>query len=507
MMRRHSLLGTTVLTATALLATSAKAEITGADVWANYTSFYEATGAQVIGEQQADGDTLVISDHALLYRLPFNIATMRLGLPDMTLVTQSDGTVTMTLPDTFDVTFEIDIPDEASVSGALEITQTDYTGTASGTPGDVTYNQSASAVKLQLKDLTISGENVDLLMLMEFEGYDAASQVVEGDLIAVTSQVTLEPADIAYVFNDDGGVVVSNTGTFGQLESTTEMALPAGGSNLFDLSTVLRNGAFLRGTSTGSGSSGETITTVNGDVISEQSTSSGPTSGTFAIDASGVETLIDASDNTFLMSIPEAFPFPLEGSIGQAVIGYKFPLLPSEEEQDVALRFDVRDLVMSDDLWALFDPEQELPRDPATLNLDLAATVLSDIDWLNFATLEAQLDQPVPPISPTSVTINQLMIAAVGASAQGSGRFTLDMSDMETIPGVPRPEGSALLEVEGANGLIDRLVSLGVIGPEEAGMARLGMGFIARSTGDDAFQTEVEVNPEGHVMVNGQRMR
>jgi len=38
-------------------------------------------------------------------------------------------------------------------------------------------------------------------------------------------------------------------------------------------------------------------------------------------------------------------------------------------------------------------------------------------------------------------------------------------------------------------------------------MARLGMGFIARSTGDDAFETRLDVNTDGHVIVNGQRMR
>lgn len=506
-MRRHTLLGTTILTATAVLASSATADITGSDAWASYTSFYEATGAQVIGEEQAQGDTLVIADPALLYRLPFNIATMRVGLPDMTLTTQSDGTVAITYPDTFDVTFEIDVPDEASVSGSLAITQTGYEGIASGTPGDVTFSQSADAMKLQLKDLDIPEENVDLLMLVESEGYRVSSRVVDGELITVTSEMTLEPADIAYVLNDDGGVVVSNTGTFGRTESSTEMALPAGGSNVFDLSSVLQNGAFVRGTTTAGGSTGETVTTIDGNVVSEQKTSSGRTNGTFSIDAVGIDLAVEASENTFNMTIPDVFPFPIEGAISQATVGYKFPLLPSEEEQDVALRLDLRDVTISDDLWAIFDPEQQLPRDAASINIDLSGKVISEVDWLNFATLEGQLEQPVPPIAPTSVTINELLIAAVGASAQGSGMFTLDMSDMETIPGMPRPEGSALLQVQGANALIDRLVSLGFIGPEEAGMARLGMGFIARATGSDSFQTEVEVNAQGHVIVNGQRMR
>jgi len=55
--------------------------------------------------------------------------------------------------------------------------------------------------------------------------------------------------------------------------------------------------------------------------------------------------------------------------------------------------------------------------------------------------------------------------------------------------------------------LIDNLVALGVLPEDQASMARLGMGMFARSVGDDQLETTVEVNPEGHVIVNGQRMR
>ena len=205
--------------------------------------------------------------------------------------------------------------------------------------------------------------------------------------------------------------------------------------------------------------------------------------------------------------IPEVFPFPISGSMGAAAGGYKFPLMPSEDPQDVALRLNFSDLVISDDLWGIFDPNGDLPRDPASINIDVAGTVISEIDALNFATLEAQMDQPEPPISLESLTINEFSIAAIGASALATGAFTVDNSDTTTFDGFPRPEGSAILNVEGANALIDRLVAFGVIGPDEAGMARLGMGFIAKATGDDAFETRVDVNGEGHVIVNGQRMR
>ena len=506
-MRRHPLLGTTALTMAAFAGSSAMADVTSADVWASYVSYYEATGAQIVGEPVADGSDMVVSDPALVYRLPFGIATIRIDLPEMRMTDQSDGTVILGFPEAFDLTVAVDVPDEGSGSGTFAVSQTGYSGVASGDPGNVTFTQSADSMKIEAKELIIPGEELDFAMQILSQGYSGSSTVTDGDLITVTSDFVLGAADVAYIVTGPDGDVISNTGQFGRTESQSEMALPAGGSNLFDMSAALKAGAFIRGTSVAEGSTSETITTFDNEVISEQSSVTGATDARFSIDAAGLDLFVEAATSSFKFLMPELFPAPIEASLGKTTMGYKFPLLPGEEAQDVALRIGLEDIAVSDALWDMLDPTAELPRDPATINIDLAATVLSEIDWLNFATLEAQLDQPMPPIAPETVTINDLTVSAVGASAKGSGAFTLDMTDMETIPGFPRPEGDAIVEVSGANTLIDRLTTLGFIGPDEAGMARLGMGFIARATGDDSFETVVEVNAEGHVLVNGQRMR
>jgi hypothetical protein len=274
-----------------------------------------------------------------------------------------------------------------------------------------------------------------------------------------------------------------------------------------NLSTALAAGAYLRGTTDAEGSSSETVTTIDGEILSEQSQTTGRTTSRVSVDAAGVDLYAEGEGVEFNMLLPDVFPFPISGSMGAAAGGYKFPLMPSEDPQDVALRLDFSDLVISEDLWGLFDPSAELPRDPASINIDVAGTVISGIDALNFAEFEAQFEQAVPPISLETLTINEISVSAIGASALATGSFIVDNSDTTTFDGFPAPEGSAILNVEGANALIDRLIAFGVIGQEEAGMARLGMGFIAKSTGDDAFETRLDVNDEGHVIVNGQRMR
>jgi hypothetical protein len=507
MMLRRTLFGTTVLSATVLLGHAATADVTAQDVWATYTAYYESTGAQVIGTPTTDGADTVVADTALLYRFPFGVATLRVGLPDMRLIDQSDGTVAISYPDAFDVRLEFDVPSEGAGSMTMSVAQENFQGSASGTPGDVTFTQSADGLTLAVKDIDVPEQEIDFTMAVQGEGYTSTSRVVTGDLITATSEMTVGNADVAYVVTDPEGAIMSNTGRFGGSTSTFESAFPAGGSDVMNLSAALTAGAYLRGTSVTTGGSSETVTTIDGEVMSEQSQTTGPATSRLSVDASGVDLFAEGEQVDFTMLIPEVFPFPIAGSMSGASAGYKFPLMPSTDPQDVALRLDLRDLEISEDLWAIFDPAAELPRDPASLNIDIAGTVISEIDLLNFETLEAQMEQDVPPISLESLTINELSVSAIGASALATGTFIVDNSDMDTFDGFPRPEGSAILNVTGANALIDRLIAFGVIGQDEAGMARLGMGFIANATGDDAFETRVDVNGEGHVMVNGQRMR
>ena len=501
------LFGATVLSAAVLMANAARADVTATDVWASYTAYYESTGAQVIGTPEADGADTVVSNHALLYRFPFGVATMRVIMPNMRMTDQSDGTVEIAFPDDFDLRIEVDVPNEGAGSITLLIKQDNFQGMASGTPDDVTFAQSADGLSLALKDIDIPAEDIDMTMQALMSGYSATSRVVTGDLITTSTEMQTGSTDIAYIVKVPDGGVISNTGRLGANEAAFQTALPAGGSNVMNLSAVLAGGAYLRGTSSAGGGTSETITTSDGVVVSEQFQATGSASSRFSIDAMGMDLFGEGKDIDFKVMMPDAFPFSVSGSLSAVSGGYKIPLLPSTDMQDVALQFNLRDLTFSDDIWGLFDPSGDLPRDPASINIDVSGKVISEIDALNFATLEAQMEQDLPPISLERLTLNEFSVSAIGTSALATGSFTLDNADTTTFDGFPSPEGSAILNVVGANALIDRLVTLGVIGQDEAGMARLGMGFIASATGDDAFESRVDVNGEGHVMVNGQRMR
>ena len=68
--------------------------------------------------------------------------------------------------------------------------------------------------------------------------------------------------------------------------------------------------------------------------------------------------------------------------------------------------------------------------------------------------------------------------------------------------------GGLDLQLVGGNGLLDKLVGMGLIPSEQATGARLMMGlFAVPGDAPDTLNSRIEVNPEGHVLANGQRLR
>jgi Uncharacterized protein conserved in bacteria (DUF2125) len=117
------------------------------------------------------------------------------------------------------------------------------------------------------------------------------------------------------------------------------------------------------------------------------------------------------------------------------------------------------------------------------------------------------IDAGIVPFDLQSVTINDLSASGLGASATAAGAFALDMSDMVTFDGIPRPTGQATATLTGINGLLDKLISIGLLAPADAMQGRMMMGMFARVVGTDQLQSTLEISAEGHVIANGQRIQ
>ena len=101
------------------------------------------------------------------------------------------------------------------------------------------------------------------------------------------------------------------------------------------------------------------------------------------------------------------------------------------------------------------------------------------------------------------VKVNALQLTLAGAELTGDGEFVFDNSI-----GIPMPSGIANFMLVGGNGLLDKLVGMGFVPDEQAMGARMMMGLFARpGDGPDTLVSTIEVNEDGSVLANGQRIK
>ncbi len=500
---RHTL----IIPAMLCIPATAYADVTADEVWTNLTAYYSATGAEVTGGLDRSGDVVTVNDMTLAYTLPMGFGDFTVAMPPMTL-TENGGAVDMSYPDAFNVSINGTMGGE-TFDVALDVTMNDYQGTATGEAGNVTYETSAGEMTAKLAEASTSADDADIdgVFLASVEGYDLINTITEGEMIEGTSKMTLQPSVVNYSVGAGDAFSTKSATRYESMTTTSSFALPAGGSDVMNLTPAFEAGMFLESTSQTEGTSTKTTTTMNGEVSSDQSTKVGTSEGTLRLDASGLS--VDGSASDFEMTFQDQtiMPFPVTASAASATANYQVPVLASEDPQDFRLQFGLDQLELSDDIWSMIDAGQQLPRDPAIVNLDVAGSVLSELDFFDFQSLENAFAGGKMPVKVDRANINDITISAIGASAEATGEFVFDNEDMTTFPGVPRPEGSASVDVVGANALMDRLVAMGLLPEDQVFGARMMIGMFARETGDDQLNSTIEINPEGHVLVNGERIR
>jgi hypothetical protein len=57
------------------------------------------------------------------------------------------------------------------------------------------------------------------------------------------------------------------------------------------------------------------------------------------------------------------------------------------------------------------------------------------------------------------------------------------------------------------NGLIDTLSTMGLLPTDQVMGARMMLGLFTVPVGDDELTSTIEVNAEGHILANGQRLQ
>ena len=196
----------------------------------------------------------------------------------------------------------------------------------------------------------------------------------------------------------------------------------------------------------------------------------------------------------------------IEVGLDETDFAVRLPAGATEEARPVLLRMMFGGLTLNEEVWALFDPEARLPRDPANfmLTLDGQARLAAGL----FDT-EAQEELAMTGEEPGEVERADVEMSfdALGASISADGSFTFD-NDLETFGGFPAPTGRIVIEAMGIDALLDTVTDMGLVPPDQLMPARMMLGLFARPDDSGGYTSEIEVDgATGSVTANGQRLR
>ncbi len=203
----------------------------------------------------------------------------------------------------------------------------------------------------------------------------------------------------------------------------------------------------------------------------------------------------EARDNVWTL-VPETPGELIGGRLSAGVVQatYSMPMAPAPEPDDMAIRMSLADVTLDDTAWQAIDPEGVLPREPATLTVDLGGTarVVRRIDAM-------RAGDP-PPYEISQLEVKDVSLDALGATAHATG-------SIEILQPIGLPLGTFDVSMTGVAALVGALGRAGVLSPEQVEMADAIMTVYARpAEGKDALTTQIDFTNNGP-LVNGLPVR
>ena len=492
---------TTATCVAALVAAgAAQAEVTAQDVWDNWQQSLAIYGPDgvTVGSESVVGPSLSITD--LTMTMADDATTVTSTIPSIVFTERGDGTVQVVMSESYPITLT-GAPGETAT---LTVTQSGLEMIVSGTPEAMNYDFSAMRIAITVDEIRDRDEVVPADILMAMNTVEGSYVTEAAELTTVSYDMSVGGVDILVDVNDEStGEMVNFSGQIAGMDITGSVAMPPEMDMEAPESMFIDGFAVEGGYSFGQ--SAYLFSFEDGFESASGSATVGSGELSLAMDFDGISYANALTDLAITFEGGD-IPFPIEASLGEYGLGFSMPLSASDVPQEFSAQFTLADLVLSDMIWSMGDPGGVLPRDPATVIVALSGAGSLFFDLLDPAQA-MQIGQSDMPGAINSLTLDALTVRAAGAEVTGDGAFTFDNNDLSTFPGFPRPEGAINLAINGANALIDNLVAMGLLPEDQAMAPRMMMGVFATPVGDDMLTSTIEVNDQGHVIANGQRLQ
>lgn len=492
-------------TATAVLTGSiVSADVTPEDVWEQWQSMFGLYGddSVSIGSVERKGDTLTVSN--LTIDFDENGLKMNAVLPKISMQDLGNGTVAITTAPEFSMSI-VDNQNIVSTSMEMVVRQEGLSMIASGEPDSMNYAVLAKSYSVEVDGLTEDGEEIPLDFSFVLNNVNGSYLITKTDVQDITYALNADNLTFNIDLEElDEDAKMSITGQIKTLVTEANASLPL--EPMGDFSNVFAMGLTTDATyKYASSDFAMAFADQNANFTFEGQDQGGLLS--VALNSDSVSYQTNANGMTMLVRTAE-FPFPIEASMAEAGFGLTMPVGKSDVEQPFGLSLNFIEMAVNDGIWNLFDPGEVLPRDPATISLDLTGTGKWNFDIFDVEQAEEIDASGGVHGELNTLDLNSLKLAIAGAEVQGEGGFTFDNTDLESFGGLPRPEGEVNLEATGVNGLIDKVVELGFVPEDQVMGARMMLGlFAVASETEDKLTSNLQIDEQGHVTANGQRLR
>lgn len=491
---------------TIAFATPAAADLAPVDVWNDWKSLVSAFGLEITGQESTAGDVLSVEGAAIAGTLFNEAFRIEIDMGDLRFEGRGDGSVGIVLPPELSGTTTIDFGDGEVVTVETSGRHDDLAFSASGTAAEILYAYSAAALRGE-STATAVGGGVDLpaqTTAYAIEDVTGESTVRLTDMRRTTATLSAALMNYSTRTSTEGTTLSANSDyALTGLTTTSESSIPLVTLDALDLEALLDAGLTARTeVATESSRFSQTMT---GEVTGAFTGTTGPGSMVAGIGEGGIEYAGAQEDVAFDGSM-SAIPLPLAFAAERMEFDLGAPILPSDGPQDFGLEVSLDGVTMAEALWSIFDPQAQLPRDPARVTLDLSGTGRLLINPFDPPSASVVNTPGFAPADVETLTIDRLEIAAAGAALEGDG--ALQFIDPPENVGPPQPTGTLNFLLSGANGLIDKLVAMGLLPEDQAMGARMMMGLLgAPGDAPDTLTSTIELREGMRVFANGQRIR
>lgn len=446
-----------------------------------------------------DGDTLVVS--GMKITMDQDDARMDGGIEEVRFRDLGNGTVEVTMADTYTIALTMPAEDGKTQEIAVELVQPGVNLIVGGsaTRTEYTYTAPSVVVDMQVREDGETLAEVDTTLTGMAGTYMVDTQ---SELTVLDSALSIDSLAFTIAAGDatEGANVVGSLATLKMASSGNFLGMAA----MENMAQALRDG-FVANADFSYGEGNFTVDVMESGkptkIVAANQT------GHFKLGMGDGALRYGAGGSGVSMSVTGAdIPFPeVKLTYGEASFDFLMPLLATSEPTDFTFLTRIVDLTVSDEIWAMFDPTVALPREPATVIIDTKGKVRLTSDLVDEEAMEALGDGAPGEIHALDVT--DLTVKFAGAELIGTGGVTFDNSDMTTFDGVPAPTGKFDLVIRGGNGLLDKLVAMGLIPQDQAMGARMMIAMFAKpGEGQDVLNSSLEFRDKGFY-ANGQRLK